>query len=222
MGGEGRGGEGGIICQGCGGGGGPSGCPSLSPGNHSQPPRPPSQPHPPFTAFTHSVTHSLISQSLSLFLSLSLTGFSGHPLSHDSLWIHWEAQAKKKTNKKKTRGDRSEQKEKGDKLKTGQSLKLCSPLVFLPLPPSPASLCYVICLLPLSSDPPRPPLPPVAPAVTHYLYCFLSNKRIDQCHSQCFCCLGSISLMQRAPLGCRPAGVGWGFGGGGLTRPGSH
>lgn len=33
-------------------------------------------------------------------------------------------------------------------------------------------------------------------AVSHCLYCFPSNKRIDQCHSQSLPCLTSITLMQ--------------------------
>lgn len=69
---------------------------------------------------------------------------------------------------------------------------LHSPSPFLPSAAL-AALCYVICLLPLSSESPSSPVTPVS----HYLYCFLSNHRIDQQHhSQCFCCLGLITLMQ--------------------------
>lgn len=170
--------------------------------------------------------HSL-GDSLSYF-SVSVSFFV--PITH---WFFWSPTqprltldslgGKGKERKKKQGGTGVSRRREEISLRQVKVWNSFSPLVFLPLPPSPASLCYVICLLPLSSEPPPcPPLPPVAPAVTHYLYCFLSNKRIDQCHSQCFCCLGSISLMQRAPLGCLPGGVGWGFGGGGLTRPSSH
>ena len=111
----------------------------------------------------HSLGDSLSYFSVSVSFFVPLTHcffffFSGHPLSHDSLWIHWEAKAKKKKKKKIGEGgcNRSEQKERGDKLKTGQSLKLFLPSRLPSSPPSPASLCYVICLLPLSSDPPPP------------------------------------------------------------------
>lgn len=135
-----------------GGGGGPSRCPSLSPGNRSPPP---------FIVLTHSVTHSPISQSL--FLSLSLTCFS---VTH-SATTHFRFTGRQKKRKLGTGVSQCKllilQKKRGDK--PLRHAKVCNSSSFSSFaspqstPPSPsAALCYVICLLPLSSVPP-PPLP---------------------------------------------------------------
>lgn len=133
-------------------GGGPSRCPSLSPGNRSPPP---------FIVLTQWVSHSLIYQSLSLFLSLLLACFS---VTH-SATTHFRFAGRMK-------GKWGQEwvalrswscgKEGSSAFKTGQSLQLFLRLLFpglssahqsLPFPS--ATLCYVICLLPLSSVPPH-------------------------------------------------------------------
>lgn len=118
---------------------------------------------PHLTAFTHSVTHSLISRSLSLFLSLSACFWSP---TQPRLTLGSQGKKKRKKRDRKNESPflltelRGREEWKKDKLKTGQSLKLFSFLSSFLFSPSPfpsatlAALCYVICLLPLSSETP--------------------------------------------------------------------
>lgn len=181
--------EEGYLLGACGGGGGPSRCPSLSPSN--RPPHHLTLPSPP------SLTQWLTPLFLCLFFCPS----------HLVLVTHSATTRCRFTGKQKQKnseeGDRISQTWEGEigrrlvKVWNSHTVSfllsfLHSPSPFLPSAAL-AALCYVICLLPLSSESPSSPVTPVS----HYLYCFLSNHRIDQQHhSQCFCCLGLITLMQ--------------------------
>lgn len=124
--------------SGDGGGGGPSRCPSLSPGNRSPPP---------FIVLTHSVTHSPISQSLSLFLSLSLTCFS---VTH-SATTHFRFTGRKKRRKLGTGVSQSKllilQKKRGDM--PLRHAKVCNSSSFFSSFASPQSTPPSPSLLPL-------------------------------------------------------------------------
>lgn len=132
-----------------------------------------------------------------------------------SLQIHWE------DKKTESRSKLLILQKRGDK--PVRRVKVCNCSTFSLAHSSfpSATLCCVICLLPLSYVPPTPHSTTTTRAVSHYLYCFPSNKRIDQCHSQCLSCLASISLMRRLPLAAVLEGcVGRGFriiGGGGYS-----
>lgn len=142
------------------------------------------------------VTHPLIFQSAPRFFSLvPLIGFSGHPL-------RW-------ANPSESQGG-------GGGVKTGESR--CSKLLILQkkgrlasksatLPSCPrctAPSLLLLFVVSLVFNP--PPTKKPSTAVSHYLYCFPSNKRIDQCHSQSLSCLTSITIMQGLFFG----GGGWG------------
>lgn len=134
---------------------------------------------------SRSVTHPLIFQSAPRFF------FSG-----PSHWFFWSpTQVGKPVRIPGRRGGVKTGESRFSKLlilqKKGRLASKSATLPSCPRCTAPSLLLLFVVSLVFN-----PPTKNPSTAVSHYLYCFPSNKRIDQCHSQSLSCLTSITIMQ--------------------------